>query len=357
MSEEKLWRRVKPGAKTKEEFEKGELKQDGRPASIEELSQTFSKVRRIKTTELKTREKEKKVTETPKSQEEIEFIGMVQMMIMKERERLSLSRGFFVELEETRLFHPDQWSLREGYTADARGQYRTVEGLAETQTPVPGSEISPYAFFRTISHELLHQASHYEADPLSPGGMRGRIGYFNHMDGLGRALNEAMTEGINQQLLVEHAKTLGSRFPQEINGRPFEWWSEFPTYGIYRKIVKRVAEKVDAALYKGVPTTWDNLERGYFEGDNKALDDIEKAMGKESLELLLLLGNPALFDTEAPYFQTSYRDVEFEIERLLMAPLEGQQRLSPAQKRGIYKFVMSRRKKPTQAPGGDVISK
>jgi len=350
------WKRIHPGGKTKEEFEKGELTQDGEAVSTAKLDETFRKVRKIKAEELRASEKAK---ETSKSPEEIEFIGMVQMMISKERERLGLPPGYFTELEETRLFHPDQWPLRKGHSDDVRGQYRTLEGLAESQTPNKGSEASPYAYFRTTSHEILHQASYHEADPLGSGGMRHRVGYLTYADGLGLALNEAMTEGINQQLLTEHGEMLGSRFPEMINGKPYRWWSEFSTYVAYRRIVEHVAKKVDEALYGGVSTTWDNLERGYFEGDRKALEDIEKAVGKEPLELLLLLGNRNLFNTSKEDNGTSYFNIERQIERLLMdEPSWGHpSHVSPAQKNSIYRFVMKYRKEPERPVGGNVVNK
>ncbi len=353
----KEWQRINPGGKTKEEFEKGEILHGGLPVSAEKLTQGLEQVRKIKIAELKGREQEKGIKEAPKNLEEIEFIGMVQMMISKERERLGLLPGFHVELERTQLFHSDTWQLRENYQSNHRGEYKILEGLAEAQTKSPDNKIvSPYAHFRTISHELLHQSSYYEADPLD-GNMRRRLGYFTGKDGLGLALNEAMTEGVNQQLLGQHEAVLGTRFSEGIGGKPYKWWSEVSTYQSYQKIVRIVAQRVDDALYQGVSKTWDNLERGYFDGDQKALQDIEKALGKETLELLLLLGNPALFDTDDKDPRTSYWYIEHLIEKFLSGFSSPNALLSTSQRDQIYQEVLSRKKKLEGPTPGDVTNK
>jgi hypothetical protein len=349
---ENVWRRVNVGGQTKAEFEKGELiDKEGKPLTAQKLYETLSKARSIKGAELKVREAAEDIKEETKNPEEIEFIGMVQMMISEERARLGLEPGFYIETERVRLFHSDDWERRESHHQSQRGEYRTVEGFAETQTPPVDPRVSPYAYFRTLSHEILHQASYYVADPLGQD-MRGRIGYFTYADGLGRALNEAMTEGINQKILQNHANTLGSRFPDTLDGKPFEWWSRSPSYLSYQKIVTTVANRVDAILYGGTPTTWDNLARGYFNGDRKAFDDIEKALGKEALELLLLLGNPDLFDTSR-----SYGYIESRIEKYLSGMSSPKMDLSPAQEAGIYAEVMRFRKQPQGPSSGDLINK
>ncbi len=353
----KEWKKINLGGKTKEEFEKGEIIDDGKPVSAEKMAKTLDQIRKIRVTQLKAAEEMKDIQEVPKNLEEIEFIGMVQLMISKERERLGLLPGFHIELESTRLFHPEVWKRRGNQEKSHRGEYKIVEGLAEAQTKAPGDTVaSPYAHFRTISHEILHQSSCYEADPVG-GNMRHRLGYFTGKDGLGRALNEAMTEGINQQLLGEHADTLGTRFSDQLSGgRTYKWWSEFPTYQSYQKIVGIIAQKVDDSLYYGVPTTWDNLERGYFDGDQKALGDIEKALGKEALELLLLWGNPAIFNTTGDA-ETSYINIESQIERYLTGFSSPGVPLSPEQKEQIYHEVLSRKKNLEGPVPGDVINK
>ncbi len=337
MSEEKLWHRVKPGGKTKEEFEKGEIIQDGRPATAEELAQTLGKVQRIKANELIAREKERGIREVPKTPEEIEFIGMVQMMIKEERERLGLTPGFYIELERTRLFHSKDWELREGHNKDAyRGEYRILEGLAETKTRGPSDRFSPYAYFKTASHELLHQASHYEADPLG-NQMRHRLGYA-YQNGWGRGLNEGMTEEINLELLGQHEGILEERFHDKLSdGKTYKWWSENPSYHVFRKVVREVARRTDEILYPDAAksVTWDNLKRGYFAGDDKALEDIKKALGTEALEMFLLLGNEQLFNTDETIPEKTYWHIERVIERYLT------ESMTPRERDKMYQEVMS----------------
>lgn len=241
-----------------------------------------------------------KTKETLKSPEEIEFIGIVQMVIANERARLGLAPGFYIQLERVRLYHPEAWKSPDqsiGGNRSGRGEYNEELDLVETQTPSK-KDVSPYAYFKTLSHELLHQSSYMESDPRN-GNVIHKSGYVDFETGKGVGLDEGMTEEINQELLEQNSQMLSERFPEEkIEGKPSRWETDYYSYAGYRVTMRSLAKRIDAALYGGEPTTWDNLKRGYFSDDDIARKDIEKVLGPDAFEMLMLIGNPNLFDLQ-----------------------------------------------------------
>src|SRR3989344_7373201 len=97
MSEEKLWRKVNPGGETKRVIDRTAAKDTSydKENAIVELGQKLEKTRRLAARRLGTKEFEKSLEET-------EFIGIMQLALMQERERLGLPKGPYLQSERVR---------------------------------------------------------------------------------------------------------------------------------------------------------------------------------------------------------------------------------------------------------------
>lgn len=290
-SERPLWRNVNLGGETKKEIEQG------RPAheniqSAEDLAREFEKHRqkRVKTDTVEVAQK---------NIEEIQFIGLISMFIAQERKELGLEPGFYIPLERVRLFHHEVWDSlgksRGVYLRQAVGLYDPLRDIIDVKRY---PDRSSFGHFANLAHELQHQASYFETD-LATGHLVSKSGYEN-ADGTGRALNEALTEEPVHEMLERHKFTICEQFDVDT----LKSWDNGMLFGLgkaydsYRTTVKAVVAEVDKKLYSDEKQTWKNLKRGYYSGDNKALEDIRSVWGMDAYQLLMAMGNASLFEFE-----------------------------------------------------------
>lgn len=281
---ERSWNKVNPGGKTKEAFERNET-----PLGLQspaELVASFETSRR------KVLAKEQ-VEKMPLTNEDIEFVGLVQMFIAEERKELGLPPGYYIPLERVRLFHPEVWEL----------QGKTVRGQYDFRKDTPQAVLSGgYEHFSPLSHELRHQASYFESDPAG-GDFFVRLGCRNLKEGTGNGVDEALTEEGNRRMFERHLDVLTTRFglnkPHSKEEILAEFGSKEGVYDIYRNVVKAVAVQVDNTLYGGKDTTWDNLRRLQLGGDPNVYTEIESVIGRDAFRVLMAMGNRHFFDLNA----------------------------------------------------------
>lgn len=147
--------------------------------------------------------------------------------------------------------------------------------------------------YHSMLHESVHIASvhkHYIAHGAGP--KQYRISY-----GLTRpkskenyfiGLAEAVTEKTAWDIFSRHKK----EFVDDFNVSTAEEKNIGPTYLDYINIVNIIVEKI--AKRRGEPSeeTWKRFKKGQFTGEMMHLRDVEKTFGKDSLEVLGLLGRP-----------------------------------------------------------------
>ena len=192
--EHKHWLRINPDGKTREAFERGE-----KPLGLDSREAMSAKIQKHRVANFRKLALEV----TPKTIEEVEFIGLVQTYITEERKELGLPRGYFIPLETLRLVVPEKWDSPDEY-----GNYKyrlDAVDIKRNSTP------NPFDHFKAMSHELRHQASHLESDPLE-GNLYTNIGCRNLIDGVGYGLDEAVTESSSLRMLDRYCKQLQDIF-------------------------------------------------------------------------------------------------------------------------------------------------
>lgn len=286
---EQLWRKVNLGGETKRVINRTAAKDANYDAekAHDEISQKLEKTRRLAARRLG-------VEEVAKSLEETEFIGIMQLALMQERDRLGLPRGLYLQSERVRVVDPAIWRKMHS----AQGRY--LDEIDRAEVEGPAKEKNPYGHFAITSHELVHKVSYFETNPAIGQNVY-RLGY-RMRDGRGVGLDEAMTEGLNQELLRAHSGLLTKRFgaPRDRAGAPCATWAEqSPMYEGYQGTTKEVCRMVDTYLYDGKPTTWDNLKRGHQGGVGRALTEIRVVLGDSAYPLFMAMGNLNFFDLKA----------------------------------------------------------
>ena len=289
MSEEKLWRKVNPGGETKRVIDRTAAKDASydKEKALDELGQELEKTRRLAARRLG-------VKEVAKSLEETEFIGIVQLALMQERERLGLPQGPYLQSERVRVVDPVIWQKIHSIS----GRY--LDEIDRAEVEGPSKDKNPFGHFAITSHELIHQVSYFETNPAIGQNVY-RLGY-RMRDGRGVGLDEAVTEGFNQELLTQHSGLLTKRFgtPRDRAGNPRRTWAEQqPMYVDYQAVTKEICRTVDKYLYNGKPTIWDNLKRGHQGGVGHALSEIKVVLGNNVYPLFMAMGNPNFFDLKA----------------------------------------------------------
>ncbi|MDP3645573.1 MAG: hypothetical protein Q8R25_00590, partial [bacterium] len=284
MDEGGVWRKVNPGGETKKALERGEAAY-GDLQSAEDLARGFETSRRKATRRLG-------VESLSKGPEAIEFVGLLQMFITEERKRLDLPDGFVLQTERIRLHDPLIWT-KTGKTS--LGEYRSAEDHVHVKGPEKQNAL--FSHFAALAHEVIHQASYFETDPVSSIATL-RVGY-QMQDGTGLGLDEAVTEMRTKEMLSAHSEILSDRFgqPYDRDGTLHRSWGDTTdAYGGFRDVVGAVITQVNSELYGGEPTIWDMLKRGQMAGDDAALRDIRKVLGVDSFRVFMAMGNTSSFD-------------------------------------------------------------
>ncbi|MDB5237828.1 MAG: hypothetical protein JWM46_98 [Candidatus Kaiserbacteria bacterium] len=312
------WSKVNPGGETKEAFDKGEIVgDDGVALTAAALQQKFEAMRNSKNAQ-------NKAETVAKSIEEIQFIGLMQMAIAKEREELGLPAGYHIPLERVRFFHPEVWNSDNKERGGARssestaGEYDPSWDLVDTRLGTDARR--PFQHFSILDHELLHQASHFETDPV--GKRLTHKSGFHTADKQGFGLNEAVTETLNQELLKKHEQALLKYFPNTESSYDAWFGIQSGTYSLYRDVLSSVIKQVDMKLHAGKAKTWQDLKRGYLEGDSMALQSLEEVLGKQAFRLFMAMGSEEKFDVEQyqkkynfPTAKGAFHALEIQIER------------------------------------------
>jgi hypothetical protein len=194
---------------------------------------------------------------------------------------------------------------------------------------VDKSRCSKPQLFKVVFHEAVHTLSFHKyfasvetrrVGPYRAGytTARPRVGedvkkFHEHF----RGFNEAITEAITKEVMEKHKGDLASVF----HFTPEERQKELRYYDEYIKVVDKIVDGIAVKNKEDRADVWRRFKRGIFTGEMMHLRDVERTFGKNSLQLLALLGaerNEFLRDIATKQI-TKYFETEDPEERQKLA--------------------------------------